>query len=124
MNKIIIVFILLISTTTFSQIKISGVVKDTKGEALIGVNIAVKGSYDGATSNAKGEYNFETDAKDSLVLSATYIGFLPQEKGIKITGNAMSVNFLLKQVTAICFKVFLMSWICCSVSGNSSFFCF
>jgi hypothetical protein len=97
MNKIFIVFILLISTTTFSQIKISGVVKDTKGEALIGVNIAVKGSYDGATSNAKGEYNFETDAKDSLVLSATYIGFLPQEKVIKITGSAINQNFLLKE---------------------------
>jgi hypothetical protein len=97
MNKIWIAFLLLISTQAMSQIKISGVVKDTKGEALIGVNISVKGSYDGATTNAKGEYNFETDAKDSLILSATYIGFLPQEKGIKISGKLINQNFLLKE---------------------------
>jgi hypothetical protein len=97
MNKIWIAFLLLISTQAMSQIKISGVIKDTKGEALIGVNISVKGSYDGATTNAKGEYNFETDAKDSLILSATYIGFLPQEKGIKISGKFINQNFLLKE---------------------------
>jgi hypothetical protein len=97
MNKIWIAFLLLFSTQAMSQIKISGVVKDTKGEALIGVNISVKGSYDGATTNAKGEYNFETDAKDSLILSATYIGFLPQEKGIKISGKFINQNFLLKE---------------------------
>ena len=97
MNKVLIIFLLFISTQTFSQIKISGVVKDNKGESLIGVNISVKGSYDGATTNAKGEYNFETDAKDSIILNATYIGFLPQEKVIKITGNSINQNFLLKE---------------------------
>jgi hypothetical protein len=97
MNKVLIIFLLFISTQTFSQIKISGVVKDTKGESLIGVNISVKGSYEGATTNAKGEYNFETDAKDSIILNATYIGFLPQEKVIKITGNSIIQNFLLKE---------------------------
>ena len=97
MNKVVIIFLLFISTQTFSQIKISGVVKDNKGESLIGVNISVKGSYDGATTNAKGEYNFETDAKDSIILNATYIGFLPQEKVIKITGNSINQNFLLKE---------------------------
>ena len=97
MNKVVIIFLLFISTQTFSQIKISGIVKDNKGESLIGVNISVKGSYDGATTNAKGEYNFETDAKDSIILNATYIGFLPQEKVIKITGNSINQNFLLKE---------------------------
>ena len=97
MNKVVIIFLLFISTQTFSQIKISGVVKDNKGESLIGVNISVKGSYDGATTNAKGEYNFETDAKDSIILNATYIGFLPQEKVIKITSNSINQNFLLKE---------------------------
>ena len=97
MNKVVIIFLLFISTQTFSQIKISGIVKDNKGESLIGVNISVKGSYDGATTNAKGEYNFETDAKDSIILNATYIGFLPQEKVIKITSNSINQNFLLKE---------------------------
>ena len=97
MNKVVIIFLLFISTQTFSQIKISGIVKDNKGESLIGVNISVKGSYDGATTNAKGEYNFETDGKDSIILNATYIGFLPQEKVIKITGNSINQNFLLKE---------------------------
>lgn len=97
MNKFFTIILLFISYVSIAQTKISGVIKDTKGETLIGVNIAVKGSYDGATSNAKGEFSFETDAKDSIILSATYTGFVPQEKVVKINSKEITVNFSLKE---------------------------
>lgn len=87
----------LLSSIVFGQIKISGTVKDTKGEKLMGVNIAIKNSYDGATSNANGEYSFETLEKDSVVLTASYIGFLPQEKKVFLGKNNLVVDFSLKE---------------------------
>ncbi|MCC7030377.1 MAG: TonB-dependent receptor [Chitinophagaceae bacterium] len=96
MRKII---FLLLFTAHFAQgqTKISGKVTDTKGEALTGVNIAVKNSYDGATSDVKGEFSFETNEKDSITISATYIGYLPQEKRIMLSAKNMTVSFSLKE---------------------------
>ncbi len=80
-----------------AQTTISGKVTDTKGELLIGVNITLKGSYDGATSNAKGEYSFETSKKDSVTISATYTGFAAQEKRISANAKEVVLNFSLKE---------------------------
>ncbi|MBK8146018.1 MAG: carboxypeptidase-like regulatory domain-containing protein [Bacteroidetes bacterium] len=81
MKRIVYLLILLVSVNSvMAQTTIKGKVTDTKGEALIGVNIAVKNSYDGATTNVKGEFTFETNEKDLVIITATYIGYVPQEK--------------------------------------------
>ncbi len=80
-----------------AQTKISGKVTDTKGETLIGVNISLLNSYDGATSKITGEYSFTTDAKDSVTIKATYTGFSSQEKRVQLTGKEIVVNFTLKE---------------------------
>ena len=77
--------------------KISGVVKDQKGETLIGVNVSLIGSYDGATSNVNGEYQFETSKTDSAVLKASYTGYSTQEIKVKLTGKDLKVDFTLKE---------------------------
>jgi len=92
-----ILLLVIIPIFSLAQTRISGTVKDTKGEKLAGVNIAVKGAYDGATTNAQGEYSFDTFEKDSILLSATYLGFLPQEKKIRLDKNTILVDFTLKE---------------------------
>lgn len=95
--KKIIYFFLLAANAVNAQTKISGKVTDTKGELLTGVNIAVKNSYDGATSNAKGEFSFDTNEKDSIVMTATYIGYVQQEKRVLLDGKEVIVNFSIKE---------------------------
>lgn len=80
-----------------AQTKIQGKVVDTKGIPLIGVNISLVNTYDGATSNAKGEFSFTTAEKDSMSLKASYIGYSTQEKRINITEQTLIVNFTLKE---------------------------
>jgi hypothetical protein len=80
-----------------SQTKISGTVKDNKGQTLIGVNIAIKNSYDGATSNSNGFYEFETLEKDTIILTATYMGFVPLEKKIVLNQPTLKVDLTLKE---------------------------
>ncbi|MBL7766658.1 MAG: TonB-dependent receptor [Chitinophagaceae bacterium] len=95
--KRILYLLIFLATGSQAQTTISGKVTDTKGEALIGVNMAIKNSYDGATTNAQGEYSFETSEKDSVILTATYIGFVSQEKKILLNQKNIQVNFAIKE---------------------------
>lgn len=98
-SLILTLFILctLLSEKLIAQTSIQGKVTDNKGLPLIGVNIAVKGSYDGATSNINGDFNFETFATDSAIIQATYTGFVTQEKKVFISGKSVQVNITLKE---------------------------
>lgn len=94
---LITILIFLIAKTSIAQTKVSGKIKDTKGESLIGVNISLVGTYDGATSKITGDYSFTTDAKDSMTLKASYLGYITQEKRILLNGNDLLVDFILKE---------------------------
>lgn len=97
MKSILICFLILFSGTIFSQTQISGSVKDNKGQPLTGVNISIKNSYDGGTSNIDGNFKFETDEKDSVTVVATYLGFQATEKQIVLNQKEITVNFILKE---------------------------
>lgn len=56
---------------------VKGIVKDQKGEPLIGVSILVKGTTNGTASDFDG--NFALDAKKGDVLVFSFIGFKSQE---------------------------------------------
>ncbi|MEM8896313.1 MAG: carboxypeptidase-like regulatory domain-containing protein [Bacteroidota bacterium] len=58
-----------------AQSIITGRVTDRSGEALIGVNVYLEGTYDGATTDIDGRFSFETYKSDSLRLIATSIGY-------------------------------------------------
>lgn len=72
------------SGNTFSIIKgggkqkriLKGTVKDSKGEALIGVNVVVKGTPLGTVTDFDG--NFSIDTSPNSQLEFTYIGYAPQ----------------------------------------------
>ena len=71
---------------------IRGVVKDSNGDPLLGVNVIVKGSTIGAVTDIDGNFSFEAPAGSILVVS--YIGFKSQE--IKVKGNT-PLNIFLKE---------------------------
>lgn len=71
---------------------IKGVVKDSNGDPLLGVNVIVKGSTIGAVTDIDGNFSFEAPAGSILVVS--YIGFKSQE--IKVKGNT-PLNIILKE---------------------------
>ncbi len=61
------------------QIKVSGTITDAStGEAMIGVNVQIKGTTVGAISDASGKYSLMvTDPNATLVFS--FIGYVNQE---------------------------------------------
>jgi TonB-linked SusC/RagA family outer membrane protein len=61
------------------QIKVSGTIKDaSNGEAMVGVNVQVKGTTTGAVTDIAGKFTINvTDANATLIVS--FIGYVSQE---------------------------------------------
>jgi TonB-linked SusC/RagA family outer membrane protein len=71
--------------------RISGRVTDEKGEALPGVNILIKGTLQGTTSNDQGNFALEVEGADA-VLVFSFVGF--QNKEV-VVGKQMNINVQL-----------------------------
>lgn len=71
--------ILLIFLVLFvsAQRTIRGKVVDPKGEALLGVNVLVKGTTQGSTTDASGQFAIVAGENSTLVFS--FVGYLPKE---------------------------------------------
>ncbi len=58
-----------------AQVTLSGKITDKAGYPLIGANVIVKGTYDGASTDTSGTFKFKTTKRDSIVLEASYMGY-------------------------------------------------
>lgn len=82
-----------------AQTTISGLVSDTQGEYLMGANIYLEGTYDGASSNYEGEFQLVTDETGAQVLCIEFIGFEAQKTELNLDGTAIQLPlFKLKEV--------------------------
>ncbi len=100
-TKLLLLFsLLLIQIIASAQTTITGTVKDSKGVSLPGVNIFIKDTYDGATSDAAGKYSFETTETGEKILAATSIGFQAFEQKISLSSQPLSINIILKDAVS------------------------
>ncbi|WMI94277.1 TonB-dependent receptor [Bacteroides fragilis] len=77
------------------QRKITGVVKDAMGEAIIGASVVEKGNpTNGTITNIEGEFTLNTAGKE---LQITYIGYMPEVVSLK--SNVTSYNVIMKEDT-------------------------
>lgn len=65
-----------LDTTTFSG-TISGIVKDSKGQALPGVSIIIKGTSNGTQTDGRGEFRLKVPS--NATIDIMYIGYVPQQ---------------------------------------------
>lgn len=71
---------------------VQGVVKDTNGEPLIGVNVIVKGSTVGAITDLDGKFSLKAKKGDVLIVS--YTGYTSQEVTVR---NNQVLDVVLKE---------------------------
>ena len=93
--------LLLVSTLTFAQSKVSGTVKDANGEPLIGVSVMEVGTNNGVVTDINGNYTL--NVKPGAKLKLSYIGFTPQT--VKAGSNSQIVlqedNTALNEVVVV-----------------------
>lgn len=87
------VILLLLSTFGVSaQNKITGRITDASGQGMPGVNVLVKGTTNGTTTDANGNYSLATKAEDILQIS--FIGYKTQEI---LVGNQTTINVTIEE---------------------------
>lgn len=85
-----------LNSQLFIKQSIGGKVTNEKNEVLPGVSIQIKGTQQGTTTDANGQYKIEV-ADENAVLIFSFIGFASQE--IKV-GNQTTINVVLAEDAA------------------------
>ena len=75
------------------ELRITGVVKDTSGETMIGVTVMLKGTGTGAITDIDGKYSVTVPGSKS-VLSFSFVGYTTKEVTV---GNQKTINVTLSE---------------------------
>src|SRR5579863_1953628 len=86
-----------LSARLSAQTTISGTVRDSKGHPLHGASIAIKNSYDGATTDSLGAFHFTTTEKGPDTINVTNIGYNPFEQNVNIGPDPIQLDVVLKE---------------------------
>jgi hypothetical protein len=93
MKKITSLLFLLLSITTFSQIK--GTVSDNKGKPIAFANIYVKDTYISTTTNDQGKYELNIKTPGTYIILYQYLGYKTDKKVVEVGKAPQSVDVIL-----------------------------
>lgn len=94
--RITFIFTMLMSIGIWSQTTISGKVT-YRNKALKDINVTLKDSYDGATTDADGNYSFSTTETGEKILVFSGKDYDEVEMPVTIEGKDISMNAVLKE---------------------------
>jgi TonB-linked SusC/RagA family outer membrane protein len=91
------IFTLLLFSVMFANAQqlVSGIVKDTHGEPVIGANVIEKGTTNGSITDIDGKFSFQV-SRPNTVLEVTYIGYKPVNYNYK---GEKFVNIVIEENT-------------------------
>lgn len=92
---ILMLFFVMTSFTAFSQRSVSGTVKDTGDTGMPGVNVIVKGTSSGTTTDASGRYSISIN-DDASTLVFSFIGYTTQEV---VVGSRTTIDVSIAEDT-------------------------
>ncbi|WP_300691675.1 TonB-dependent receptor [Chryseobacterium sp.] len=95
-QKILLLIALITFMTGYSQIKVSGRVT-FKSKGVSEVNVTLKDTYDGSTTDAQGNFSFETSEKGDRKITFTHPKYETVEKSISLDDQAIILNTDLKE---------------------------
>ena len=80
---------------------IQGTISTSDGAAAEYVNVSIKGTAKGATTDANGKFEIRKVSPGLHVLVASFVGFNPIEQSVEVeSGKATSVDFVLNETSA------------------------
>ena len=96
MKQLITIISLFLINLGFSQTTISGKVTDHKGMPIMGANVYLEGTYDGATSVDDGNFSFTTEETGQQALVISYLSF-ETKTIIDDVANMSNLNIKLRE---------------------------
>lgn len=97
MRTAVLILLLFITSTTYAQTIISGVVTDEKGAAIPGANVSIEGTYDGASTSVEGVFQFDTSEKGAHIITISFIGFKTSSQPVNLTSEPIQLKISLKE---------------------------
>lgn len=97
-KNLLLILLSLITFSAYAQNKpsISGYVKNGN-EAIAGASVLIKGTKNGATTNASGYFELTNLQAGTYTLTISYIGYSKQSKTVTLgAGESLKINFSLK----------------------------
>ncbi len=91
---------LFLSCTGQTQTLLRGNVLSTHGDTLIGANVWIPGTYDGASTDANGQFSFHTQAIGERTLLITCIGFDSFRQELTLSGGVLDLQPRLRENAA------------------------
>jgi hypothetical protein len=79
-----------------AQTVVSGVVRDNR-TPIGGASIAIKDSYDGATTDSSGKFSFKTFEKGEQTLVVSAVGYKTYEEKINLSNSLQDLTIVLKE---------------------------
>lgn len=79
-----------------AQQTISGTIVDEKNKPVAGANVFIDGTYDGASTDEKGNFSFQTDVSGNQVLVVSFLAYETLKIPID-AGNCKDKTFKLKE---------------------------
>ena len=96
MKTLLTISFMFMLANVFAQVKISGVVTG-EGQTLPGVNVFLSDTYDGATSDDAGKFEFVTSEKGKKIFVGKFIGYKDFTREIEITDRDIQLIINLKE---------------------------
>ncbi|MDT7832821.1 TonB-dependent receptor [Flavobacteriaceae bacterium S356] len=75
MKKLLFVLSIISHFALTAQTTISGKVTDTKGEAIFGANVYLKGTYDGTSTDENGGFSFKSSETGKQILIVSFLSY-------------------------------------------------
>lgn len=95
----LLLLLFLLTEAAFAQFTIKGKVTNMRTqEALIGVNVVVKGTNNGVVTDINGQYSIQIDSNENSELVFSYVGFLPEERQVNASTGTLDVS-LVEDIT-------------------------
>lgn len=97
LKSLLALFFILIFSPSFAQTTLKGKVVDEKGQGLPGANVSLKGSYDGATADGDGNFQFKTSEKGEHDLACSFVGYEAYNQRVILKGGLLELTLKMKE---------------------------
>lgn len=98
MKHLTFIALLLIGGKIIAQTTLTGRVSDNRNKPIAGASVSLKDTYDGATTDSLGRYQFHTSEKGTAILEVTYTGYASGTIQVSLSEKNIQQNFSLKEL--------------------------
>jgi hypothetical protein len=86
---------LILPTTLLAQATVQGTVSDRTGEPLVGAQVQIEGTDQGAVTDGNGTYVITGAPTGSVVLQAIYLGYRTERQSATLVAGTNTVDFAM-----------------------------